>query len=83
MSYQGCATLAPLIATQVEGVGTSRGLEWWERRGWLMMLPDMFLRDENRFRGTAEEFRADQPLWWREFAEAFKQLTEAGMQPVR
>jgi hypothetical protein len=66
----------------VEGVGSSRGLAWWERRGWLMMLPDMFLRDEERFRSVAEEFREDQELWWSDFARVFKQLTEAGMPPL-
>jgi cytochrome c peroxidase len=63
----------------VEGAGTSRGLEWWERRGWLQMLPDMFLRDEERYRATAEEFREDEGAFWAEFARSFKQLTEAGM----
>ena len=46
-----------------------------------MMLPDMFLRDEDRYRLAAEEFRDDQEMFWREFAAAFKQLTEAGMEP--
>ena len=66
----------------VEGAGTSRGLAWWERRGWLQMLPDMFLRDEERFRTTAEEFRANEVTFWQEFARAFKQLTEAGLPPL-
>ena len=66
----------------VEGAGTSRGLAWWERRGWLMMLPDMFLRDEERYRTIAEEFRDDQGGFWEEFGRAFKELTEAGMPPL-
>ena len=63
----------------VEGAGSSRGLAWWERRGWLMMLPDMFLRDEARYRLVAEEFRADQSAFWGEFASVFKNLTEFGL----
>jgi catalase (peroxidase I) len=43
------------------------------------MLPDMFLRDEERYRSHAEEFKADHEAFWREFAAAFKQLTEVGM----
>ena len=46
------------------------------------MLPDMFLRDEERYRVIAEEFREDEGAFWAEFARSFKKLTEAGMPPL-
>jgi len=52
-------------------VDPERGLEWFEVRGWLMMLSDMQLKDEEMYRDHAEDFLADEVGFHREFAAAF------------
>ncbi|KAJ9473611.1 hypothetical protein DIPPA_22160 [Diplonema papillatum] len=53
--------------------------EFYANRSWIMLLTDWILRDDPRLRPVAEEYAADQELWHRDFAVAFKKLTELGM----
>lgn len=49
------------------------------RRSWIMLLSDIMLRDDARFRAIVEEYVEDEARWHSDFAAAFKRLTELGM----
>jgi catalase (peroxidase I) len=54
-------------------------VEFYYNRSWIMLLTDYILRTQPELRTVAEEYAADEEHWHREFAQAFKKLTEFGL----
>jgi len=44
-----------------------------------MLLSDWVLRNDERFRPLVEVYAADEDLWFKDFASAFKRITELGL----
>jgi catalase (peroxidase I) len=61
---------------QLDGEGDR---EFYYNRSWIMLLTDFMIRTQPVLRSVAEEYAADQAIWHKDFARAFKTLTELGM----
>eukprot|EP00038_Savillea_parva_P009479 m.183803 g.183803 ORF g.183803 m.183803 type:complete len:394 (+) comp15944_c0_seq1:39-1220(+) len=50
----------------------------YRNRSWIMLLSDWVLREDPKFHALVKEYADDESVWHRDFAVAFKKLTELG-----
>eukprot|EP01060_Flectonema_neradi_P008586 TRINITY_DN16121_c0_g1_i1.p1 TRINITY_DN16121_c0_g1~~TRINITY_DN16121_c0_g1_i1.p1 ORF type:complete len:303 (+),score=38.48 TRINITY_DN16121_c0_g1_i1:72-980(+) len=53
--------------------------QYYRNRSWMMLITDMYLRDDARLSPYAKMYADDEALWFVDFSLAFKKLTEFGM----
>eukprot|EP00756_Hemistasia_phaeocysticola_P064480 Hpha_TRINITY_DN7829_c1_g1::TRINITY_DN7829_c1_g1_i1::g.185711::m.185711/K00428/E1.11.1.5; cytochrome c peroxidase len=64
-----------------EEYGTCGGVpcKYYINRSWIMLPTDILLRDDPKLSQYAKQYAEDEALWHRDFAAAFKKLTESGI----